>query len=87
MTVFATLKATNMKYLVSMDSVGFNHSWVIAEYEPGKRVTRDMISFDTNREDVAVNKHGVVLFYDTTTAKCLLSIDFPEVQHPFKELT
>jgi hypothetical protein len=74
-----------MKYLVSMESAGINHVWVIAEYEPGKRVTRDMITFDTNREDVAVNKYGVVLFYDTTTAKCLLSIDFPEVLHPFKE--
>ena len=50
--------------------------WVYAEYEPGKRVTKDMVSFDTNREDVQVNVYGVVLFYNTDTAKMLLSKDF-----------
>jgi hypothetical protein len=50
--------------------------WVIAEYEPGKRVTKDMITFDTNRRDVHVNKYGVVLFYNTDTALMLLEKDF-----------
>jgi hypothetical protein len=44
-----------------------------------------MVTFDTNREDVKVNCHGVVLFYDRITAQCLLSIDFKEVKHPWKD--
>jgi hypothetical protein len=50
--------------------------WVIAEYEPGKRVTKDMITFDTSRPDVHVNKYGVVLFRNTDTALRLLKKDF-----------
>ena len=61
-----------MKFMTSMNPCG----WVYAEYEPGKRVTKDMVSFDTNREDVQVNVYGVVLFYNTDTAKMLLSKDF-----------
>ena len=51
-------------------------NWVIAEYQPGKRVTKDMVSFDTDRKDVHVNKYGVVLFYNTDTALRLLKKDF-----------
>lgn len=47
-------------------------SWVFAEYEPGKRVTQDMVSFDLERADVHVNIHGVVHFYDTQVARQLL---------------
>ena len=50
--------------------------WVVAEYKPGKRVTKDMITFDTNRPDVHVNKYGVVLFRDNDTALRLLKKDF-----------
>ena len=50
--------------------------WVIAEYEPGKRVTKDMITFDTNRPDVHVNEYGVVHFRNTDTALRLLKKDF-----------
>ena len=46
--------------------------WVFAEYKPGQRVTKDMVSFDTIRPDVHVNKYGVVLFYDIITARRLL---------------
>jgi hypothetical protein len=35
-----------------------------------------MITFDTNRPDVHVNKYGVVLFYNTDTALMLLEKDF-----------
>ena len=63
-----------MKYEVSMDREFFG--WVFAEYEPGKRVIKDMVTFDTNREDVHVNKYGVVLFYNTDTALRLLKKDF-----------
>lgn len=48
--------------------------WVFAEYAPGKRVTKDMIHFDTNREDVKINMHGVVLFYDVRIANFLLNL-------------
>ena len=51
--------------------------WAFAEYEPGKRVTKDMVTFDTEREDVRVNLHGVILFYDFQTARMLLNKDFP----------
>ena len=51
--------------------------WVIAEYEPGKRVTKDMVTFDTDRKDIHVNKYGVVHFYNTETARILLKKDFP----------
>lgn len=47
-------------------------SWLFAEYEPGKRITADMVSFDLDRADVHVNNHGVVLFYDAMTARTLL---------------
>jgi hypothetical protein len=50
--------------------------WVIAEYEPGQRVTKDMITFDTDRSDVHVNEYGVVLFRNTDTALRLLKKDF-----------
>ena len=72
-----------MKYLTTHE---MGSLWVIAEYEPGKRVTKDMITFDTKREDVKINCYGVVMFYDMSTAQCLLSIDFPEVQDPFKSV-
>lgn len=77
-----------MKFCTSMDHSMFRHNtraWVFAEHSSGKRVTKDMITFDTNREDVKVNCHGVVLFYDRITAQCLLSIDFKEVKHPWKD--
>ena len=52
--------------------------WVFAEYEPGKRVTKEMISFDIkNRQDIRANSNGVVLFYDVYTARRLLEKDFP----------
>lgn len=52
--------------------------WVFAEYEPGKRVTKEMISFDIkNRQDIRANSNGVVLFYDILTARRLLEKDFP----------
>ena len=52
--------------------------WVFAEYEPGKRVTKEMLSFDIKgRQDVRANIHGVVLFYNTDTARRLLEKDFP----------
>jgi hypothetical protein len=35
-----------------------------------------MITFDTNRPDVHVNKYGVVLFRNTDTALRLLKKDF-----------
>ena len=60
--------------------VAINHEdlcWVFAEYEPGKRVTKDMVTFDTKRQDVRVNLHGVILFYDSWTARRLLNKDFP----------
>lgn len=46
--------------------------WVFAEYKAGHRVTKYMVTFDTNRKDVHVNKYGVVLFYDLYTAQSLL---------------
>lgn len=61
-----------MKFFTSMNPCG----WVYAEYEPGQRVLKDMVTFDTDREDVQVNEYGVVLFYRTDTAKMLLSKDF-----------
>ena len=64
-----------MKYtVVTMDHEFLG--WSLAEYEPGKRVTKDMVTFDTNREDVHVNKYGVILFYNISTAKLLLKKDF-----------
>ena len=52
--------------------------WVFAEYEPGKRVTKEMISFDIKgRQDIRANSYGVVLFYDIITARRLLEKDFP----------
>ena len=59
-----------MKFETTMDREFFG--WVFAEYDPGKRVTKDMVTFDTFREDVHVNKYGVVLFRETCTAKMLL---------------
>ena len=53
-----------------------DYAWVFAEYEPGKRVTKDMVTFDINRMDVRVNVNGVVLFYNRDTAKMLLQKDF-----------
>ena len=50
--------------------------WVIAEYEPGKRVTKDMVTFNTNRPDVHVNKYGVISFINRYTAQKLLEKDF-----------
>jgi len=77
-----------MKYLTTIDHDIYTntHVWIIAEHTLGKRVTKDMITFDTKREDVKINCYGVVMFYDMSTAQCLLSIDFPEVQHPFKSV-
>lgn len=49
-------------------------SWLFAEYEPGKRITSDMVSFDLDRADVHVNVHGVVHFYDAWTARQLLGM-------------
>lgn len=61
-----------MKICVNTE-YGKHFAWVFIEYEPGKRLTNDMVSFDTNREDVHVNKYGVVLFYDTQTARMLVT--------------
>lgn len=47
-------------------------SWVFAEYEPGKRITQDMVDFDLDRSDVHVNVHGVVHFYSAQVARQLL---------------
>lgn len=55
--------------------------WVFAEYEPGKRVTADMVSFDCKREDIQVNAHKVVLFYDMNVARLLLK-DFVAPNKP-----
>ena len=63
-----------MKYEVTTDREFFG--WVFAEYEPGKRVIKDTVTFDTNREDVHVNKYGVILFYNSDTARLLLKKDF-----------
>ena len=63
-----------MKYEVITDREFFG--WVFAEYEPGKRVIKDLVTFDTNREDVHVNKYGVILFYNSDTARLLLKKDF-----------
>ena len=65
-----------MKFDVCGNSEDFG--WVFAEYEPGKRVTKEMISFDIkNRQDIRANSNGVVLFYDVYTARRLLEKDFP----------
>jgi hypothetical protein len=64
-----------MKFDVCGNSEDFG--WVFAEYEPGKRVTKEMLSFDIKgRQDVRVNIHGVVLFYNMVTALRLLEKDF-----------
>lgn len=52
--------------------------WAFAEFVPGKRVTKDMVTFDTKRQDVRVNPNGVLLFYNFDTARRLLAIDFKE---------
>ena len=49
-------------------------TWLYAEYEPGKRVTQDMVAFNLDRADIHVNNHGVVLFYDAFTARTLLGM-------------
>ena len=65
-----------MKFDVCGNSEDFG--WVFAEYDPGKRVTKEMISFDIkNRQDIRANSNGVVLFYDVYTARRLLEKDFP----------
>ena len=46
--------------------------WVFAEKEKGQRITRDMVTIDTNREDVHVNKYGVLLFWNAELARDLL---------------
>ncbi len=48
--------------------------WVFAEYELGKRITKDMVDFDTDAWDVQVNVHGIVLFRNKETARRLLKI-------------
>lgn len=48
------------------------YGWVFAEYEPGKRVTVDLVTFDTKRRDVFVNKYGVVYFQTSWLAKNIL---------------
>lgn len=65
-----------MRLFSSMEPI----HWVFAEYEPGKRVTKDMVTFNTDREDVQVNEYGVVLFDRTDTAKMLLEKDFGVVK-------
>lgn len=53
--------------------------WVFAEFEPGKRVTEKMVTFQTKlRYNVRVNPHGVVLFESVNTARKLLEKDFPQ---------
>ena len=65
-----------MKFDVCSNMEDFG--WVFAEYELGKRVTKEMISFDIkNRQDIRANSNGVVLFYDIYTARRLLKKDFP----------
>jgi hypothetical protein len=59
-----------MKFETSMDPEF--RFWIFAEYEPGKRITKDMVTFDTNRPDVHVNKYGVILFRYRDTAQRLL---------------
>ena len=60
---------STINFLVSDNPLG----WVFAEYALGKRITVAMVSFDcSDREDVQVNKYGVVLFYDMYTAHALL---------------
>lgn len=39
-----------------------------------KRLTRDMVTFDTKRKDVRINVHDIVLFYNADTARRLLAI-------------
>lgn len=64
-----------MKFDVCGNSEDFG--WVFAEYEPGKRVTKEMISFDIKgRRDIRVNPNGVVLFYNMNTARRLLKKHF-----------
>lgn len=49
-------------------------TWLIAEYEPGKRITQDMVHFDLDRADVHVNAYGVVHFYNAHVARALLGL-------------
>lgn len=49
-------------------------TWLVAEYEPGKRITQDMVCFDLDRVDVHVNAYGVVHFYDAHIARTLLGL-------------
>ena len=59
----------DIKLQVSDNPLG----WVFAEYSPGQRVLEKMVKFDCrDREDIQVNVHGVVLFYNTDTARMLL---------------
>ena len=66
-----------ISFEVSMNPYG----WVYAVDDQGRTVTKDMVSFDTDRGDVQVNEHGVVLFYDVHIAKALLKPDAVEDRH------
>lgn len=60
---------SNIFFEVSANPFG----WVFASLPGGRRVTKDMVKFCTLREDVHVNKYGVVHFYDAELAKLLLA--------------
>lgn len=66
----SSVSAPNLRLETAATPMG----WTFAVHSDGRRVTKDQVSFDLNRADVAVNDHGVVLFYDRDVARTLLAM-------------
>ena len=50
------------------------YGWVMVELADGQRLTKDLVNFDTDREDIQVNEYGVLFFYNKQTADHLLTM-------------